>query len=414
MKSSKTQNSWCGPLVLLVAFTIAESRHASYNPRKVPGPSRTSFASVQPQDVAGPSKPVSVTCYSDAIEVVVQADLFDTGLLLEPEHLRLGSGPASSGRSCRASPTGERTFTIRADLLDCGTRLSSTGEMIIYSNMLVYSPEPSMEGLFRLDAAAIPVECHFDKKYPVDGISLHPTWVPLVSVISAHHYIDLHLRLMTDNWQFVRRSHTYFLGDPMHFEASAVVRKHKPLRVFVDHCVATDSPDPQALLRYNFIERGCLMDALLTNSSSHFLSRLEEHTLRFQLDAFRFHQGPSSQVYITCWLRAVPATSAISSYNRACSFVDNKWWSVDGKDQVCRSCDPLAVKEKKPNTETRLATKSEQNFAQNKPKQPTSFLWVRPKMSQSHKSQQSSSRLTKRGVDYEAEGIVQFGPLTVK
>ncbi|XP_054623937.1 zona pellucida sperm-binding protein 3-like [Dunckerocampus dactyliophorus] len=415
----KSRTCRCWSFVLLVVFTTTESQYASYEPPKAQGPSRTSFGfvqspfSIQKHNIQ--SKPVTVKCHSDAIEVVVQADLFDTGLLLDPEHLHLGLKPAIEGRSCRASQTSAGTLTILADLLDCGTRLSSTGDMLIYSNVLVYSPKPSSDGLIQLDGAAIPVECHFDKRYSVDGVSLQPSWVPSVSVASAHHHIAFHLRLMTDNWQFVRRSHTYYLGDLMHFEASAVVRKHKPLRVYVDHCVATDTPDPQATLRYDFIARnGCLTDAFLTNSSSHFLSRLEEHTLRFQLDAFRFHQGPSSQVYITCWLRAVPVTSAISSQNRACSFVGNRWRSVDGEDQVCRTCDHLAVKEETTIVgETEQSTNSKQNFALNKPKHLTSSLQVRPRMFPGHKSQLSSEPMT-REVDSKTERIVQLGPLTVK
>lgn len=39
----------------------------------------------------------------------------------------------------------------------------STKEKIIYSNVLVYSPEASSDGLLRLDGATIPVECHYEK-----------------------------------------------------------------------------------------------------------------------------------------------------------------------------------------------------------------------------------------------------------
>lgn len=39
----------------------------------------------------------------------------------------------------------------------------SSEDKIIYSTVLVYSPEPSDGGLLRLDGAAIPVECHYDK-----------------------------------------------------------------------------------------------------------------------------------------------------------------------------------------------------------------------------------------------------------
>ena len=60
--------------------------------------------------------------------------------------------------------------------------------------------------------------------------------------------------ISTDDWQFEKGSYSYFLGDPMHFEVSAIIAKHMPLRVYVDHCVATATPDAEAALRYDFIE----------------------------------------------------------------------------------------------------------------------------------------------------------------
>lgn len=58
----------------------------------------------------------------------------------------------------------------------------------------------------------------------------------------------------TGDWQSERESYTYFLADPINFEVSAIVENHVPLRVYVDHCVATATPDAEANLRYEFIE----------------------------------------------------------------------------------------------------------------------------------------------------------------
>lgn len=67
------------------------------------------------------------------------------------------------------------------------------------------------------------------------------------SVLTCH--------LFADDWQFERGSYTYFLGDPIRFEVSAIIGNHVPLRVFADRCVATATPDPEATLKYSFIER---------------------------------------------------------------------------------------------------------------------------------------------------------------
>lgn len=45
-----------------------------------------------------------------------------------------------------------------------GFTFQSTEEKLIYSARLSYSPEPSRVGaVLRQDAAAIPVECHYEK-----------------------------------------------------------------------------------------------------------------------------------------------------------------------------------------------------------------------------------------------------------
>lgn len=71
-------------------------------------------------------RPITVKCHPDSLEVVVQADLFETGIQIDGQHLRLGLGldPVSGSSSCTAVPSGEAEFTIRARLTDCGTKLS--------------------------------------------------------------------------------------------------------------------------------------------------------------------------------------------------------------------------------------------------------------------------------------------------
>ncbi|XP_056149893.1 uncharacterized protein LOC130124464 [Lampris incognitus] len=294
-------------------------------------------------------KSVVVVCHEDSMEVVVQADLFDTGIHVDGRFLHLGSPSEGMGGACGAFPSGEAQFTIHIHLGDCGTRLSSTVEKLIYSNVVIYTPEPSSDGVLRLDGASIPVECHYERRYAMDGIAVHPTWLPFSSIAQAKDQIDFNLQLMTDDWHFERGSPVYFLGDPIHLEVSLVMGHHMPLRVYVDHCVATATPNPDAALKYEFIkDNGCLVDAYLTRSRSRFLPRVHEHTLQFQLDAFRFYQEPSNVIYVACTVKAVSLMQAVDSPSRACSFIDNRWQSVDGDDEVCRTCgDPKRLGESK-------------------------------------------------------------------
>ncbi|KAJ3594866.1 hypothetical protein NHX12_004171 [Muraenolepis orangiensis] len=370
---------------------------------------------------------VAVKCHADSMEVVVQADLFDVGLLLEAAHLHLGS----KDTHCTALPSAEAELTIHVHLLDCGTQLTSTEETLVYSNVLFYSPEPSPDGLLRLEGVTVPVECRYKKRYSVEGgLAVQPNWIPFASAATAEDHLEFKLTLMTDDWQLERQSSTYFLGDPIHVEASIIMHDHMPLRIYVDHCVATVTPDADAALRYDFVERhGCLMDTFLTDSGSRYLPRVQENKLRFQLDAFRFYQEPTNLMYISCQLKAVAATLAVSSQNRACSFIHNRWQSVDGYDQACASCDvrqqfltETAVQKPPPTIPpSAVPWRNMEPLArpsgplQTQAKQaPANYFNFR---SPGHLAPPSSSGLKKRGSNSGADGewtkTTSFGPLVI-
>ncbi|TWW73945.1 Zona pellucida sperm-binding protein 3 [Takifugu flavidus] len=399
-------------VVILVCTRTENLRASDRGPNDPRVHSAASPGHVQPVSTDAKQSPVSdppdhpaavvVRCHADSMELLVQADLFNRGLQVDGRHLHLGPSPAAEGSACAATPSGEAGFTIWAPLMDCGMSRSSTEEKIVYSARLSYSPEPPRVGaVLRLDAAAIPVECHYEKKYSLSGVSLRPTWIPSVSVASAENRIGFDLQLMTANWDFRRRFYSYFLGDPLYFEVSARLLHHVPLRVYVDHCVATATPDVAAPVRYDFIEHsGCLADTFLTNSSSHFLPRLNENKLRFQIDAFRFYREPDNQIFVTCYVKAVPVPAAVSSENRACSLMENRWRSVDGHDQACTSC---GMSRRAALAWTNAPQHSSaQNGREHQP----------PRYSPGGAHQSQGSRLM-GGAQAEAGRTVQLGPITV-
>ena len=132
------------------------------------------------------------------------------------------------------------------------------------------------------------------------------------------------------------------------------------------------------------------------------------------------------QVYITCHVKAVPVALTVSSHNRACSLMENRystndavilewvccgvpWWShqfsasssrwrsVDGNDQACGSCDVSHRVEEPLSTETpqtTVGTEAWQPATQQESlvqSRPANFMRVRP-----GKFQQSSARLMKK------------------
>lgn len=58
----------------------------------------------------------------------------------------------------------------------------------------------------------------------------------------------------TDDWKFERPSNKYVLGDVINIQASVMEYKHIPLKVLVDHCVATAETETSSDLRYFFIK----------------------------------------------------------------------------------------------------------------------------------------------------------------
>uniref|UniRef100_A0A9J8CBJ0 Zona pellucida sperm-binding protein 3 n=1 Tax=Cyprinus carpio carpio TaxID=630221 RepID=A0A9J8CBJ0_CYPCA len=374
----------------------------------------------------GRQKTVSVYCHEEAIEVVMNADLFASGFPVYAEELWLGSPSLPnkvSAASCGAVQTGKSQLTILAYFRDCGTKLHVTGDSLVYSNVVVYSPLPSPDGVLRQEGAVIPVECHYRRRYSVDSAAVAPTWIPFVSTASATDYLDFSLRLMNDDWQFERGSNVYFLGDVIHLQASVTLANHFPLLLFIDWCVATPTYEVvPSDIKYSFVDNhGCLLDSRSSYSRSKFLQRSQGNKLNLQLDAFRFYKLTSNLVFITCNLKAIPAAYPVNSQNRACSSIDGRWQSVDGGDEVCNGCEPSrqAAAEPQPIQPSgiTLAPPLKQPYLAQKPKL-ADFYHVRPGQSLEPfkaliNSRQYAGGVSKRGTDSNKDWskIASIGPL---
>ncbi|KAK2901323.1 hypothetical protein QQF64_014473 [Cirrhinus molitorella] len=372
-------------------------------------------------------KTVSVYCHEEAIEVVMNTDLFASGIPVYAEELWLGSESLInkvSAASCGAVHTGESELTIFAYFKDCGTKFSVTGDSLVYSNIIVYSPRPSPDGVLHQEGAVIPVQCQYRRWYNVDSAAVAPTWIPFVSTASVTDYLDFSLRLMNDNWEYERGSNVYFLGNVINLQASVTLANHFPLLLFIDWCVATPTYGVEASdIKYSFVDfRGCLADSRSLYSRSKFLPRSQGNKLNLQLDAFRFYKLTSNLVFITCYLKAIPAAYSVSSQNRACSFIDKRWQSADGNDEVCNTCEPSkqAAAEPEPIQPFRitLAPPVKQSYLAPKPG-PADFFHVRPGQSIEpfktliHSRQYAYGGVSKRGTDSNKDWskIATLGPL---
>ncbi|XP_067294054.1 zona pellucida sperm-binding protein 3-like [Pseudorasbora parva] len=332
-------------------------------------------------------KTVAVICHENYMEIAIKDDLFDVGLPVDASELRLGAD-SQFIPSCKVTAFSNNEYIISAELTDCGTQHWITDDSLIYTNLLIFTPQPSPDGVVRLEQAVVPIECYYSRRYDVTSNPITPTWIPYISKQSAVEDLQFSLKLMTSDWHSERASAVYFLGDIINMEASVRLGHHNNLRIYLESCVATVTPDNNSVPRYTFIENhGCLMDGPITGSRSRFLPRIQNDKLQLQLDAFKFHQAARPEMYITCNLQVYPVMDAVNPFHKACSFIDGSWKSADGGDWACYSCQ--GTKEYAPSFQSTLqsgpppAPRPDQNSSQ----KPNKF---QPRIQESSESHFSS------------------------
>ncbi|XP_068129453.1 zona pellucida sperm-binding protein 3-like [Hyperolius riggenbachi] len=176
----------------------------------------------------------------------------------------------------------------------------------------------------------------------VSSDAIKPTWSPFSTTVSSEERMSFSLNLMSDDWNSQRNSITFQLGDVINIEASVDTQNHIDLFLYVDSCVATLSQDPTSSPNYNIIAaNGCLMDGMQDDASSAFrYPRITPDKLQFSVDAFKFLNVDQSMIFITCYLRGVPAEKVPDSMNKACSYSKStsSWTPLEGSNAICQCC----------------------------------------------------------------------------
>uniref|UniRef100_A0A4W4ESQ1 Zona pellucida sperm-binding protein 3 n=1 Tax=Electrophorus electricus TaxID=8005 RepID=A0A4W4ESQ1_ELEEL len=276
-----------------------------------------------PQPAAAES--IAAECGENEVYVEVKRDLFGTGELINPADLTLG-GCAVTGEDSAA-----QVLIFQLALQACNSTTIMTQDELVYVFLLRYVPVTlAHTPVVRTVGAVTHIECHYPRRHNVSSNALMPAWIPYASTQVAEEQLVFSLRLMADDWQSERVSNQYFLNDVINVEASVIQFYHVPLRVYVDSCVATVVPDVNAVPRYAFIEEyGCLIDAKLTGSQSHFLPQTEADRLRFHLEAFKFQQDNSGLVGdLVCNCSVSPSYGD----NRVCGCCDTTCGFWEGRD----------------------------------------------------------------------------------
>ncbi|XP_072201667.1 zona pellucida sperm-binding protein 3-like [Excalfactoria chinensis] len=303
-------------------------------------PSPWAWVDMSQLQAASPWNPVSVRCQEAQMVVMVHRDLFGTGRLVRAADLTLGKAACPA----TAQNAADNVVTFTAGLHECGSTLRVTPEALIYSTSLNYSPFRAGNPIvIRTSPAVVPIECHYPRRNNVSSHAIQPTWAPFHSTLSSEQRLLFSLHLMNDDWSTERASAVFQLGEILHVQASVSVGNHAPLRLFVDSCVATPSPDRGSSPQYAFIDfNGCMVDGRLDDATSTFISpRPRLDVLQFAVDVFKFVGDSSSLLYITCHLKVSPASQPPDPQNKACSFhkPSGLWAPMEGTRAVCSCCE---------------------------------------------------------------------------
>ncbi|XP_072496373.1 zona pellucida sperm-binding protein 3 [Notamacropus eugenii] len=283
-------------------------------------------------------QPVQVQCLESQMVVSVQRDLFGTGKLVKAVDLSLGP------EGCRPATLQEdaQVVTFEVGLHECGSVVQVTPDGLIYRTSLFYHPRPVGNfTILRTNQVEVPIECHYPRWGNVSSRDIQPTWVPFRSTIASEQKLGFSLRLMNDDWSAESTSAQFQLGDKAHLQAEVHTGSHVALRLFVDRCVATLSPDKNSEPRHGIIDHhGCLVDGLSDSSSAFQAPRPKPDTLQFTVDVFHFVNDSRKLIYITCLLRVTATDQAPDQINKACSFNKsiNSWFPVEGPPDICRCC----------------------------------------------------------------------------
>ncbi|XP_072420907.1 zona pellucida sperm-binding protein 3-like [Chiloscyllium punctatum] len=288
-----------------------------------------------------PLQTVMVQCGEHNLLVRAQLDLFGTRHLIKAADLILGTA------GCQPTRVFPENQTVLFDygLHECGSRLQMTEDFLVYTTHLTHVPNYPGSVIVRTNGAVVPIECRYLRKGNVSSDLIRPTWIPFSSTRSGEGHLSFSLRLMNGDWLTERTSTVYSLGDLIHIEASVSLANHVPLKLYIDRCVATLSPDKDSTPRYSIIDYNgyCLLDSKAEDSFSTFPSPRdgrEPDKLRFDLDAFRFYGDERSLMFITCHLR-VAAVDQGDSRNKACTFqkLQNIWTPLEESDSdICACC----------------------------------------------------------------------------
>ncbi|XP_041084604.1 zona pellucida sperm-binding protein 3-like [Polyodon spathula] len=219
---------------------------------------------------------------------------------------------------------------------------------LVYKNVLKYVPSVHNSTIRRSMPFTVPLQCRYYRYHHVYKHGIRPLWRNQTRFKSLQSPNSFALRIINGDWVPDHMMNTFYLGQPIHFEATTNLTI-PGTKLFIHSCYATASPALNSTPRYTVIENyGCMVDSKYETCSSHFVPPRTKNTINFFVDAFQFNAlSPMVNKYYMHCTMVVTSNSMITQSAKSCHYDKSmrRWVELEGNHRVCSCCDSVCINE---------------------------------------------------------------------
>ncbi|XP_015761412.1 PREDICTED: uromodulin-like [Acropora digitifera] len=262
---------------------------------------------------------VQVDCEPNHMKIVLPKKLIHN---LAHEHLSL-LDPA-----CKARGNASH-YILSTNVTGCGTRSHEYKNFIVYTNMVIESPDDGTDVITHVgkNEIKVPFSCYYNDLEIVHAVGFQPTAEKIHVYVQGRGRYALSLDIFKDrtfgDGPNVRASQPKFteadfpisvqLRERVHVQASLDTRE-TDLKIFLSNCCSTPTQDHEATIKFRhpLIVEGCPRDP-----SVKFHPSSDPTKVRFSFEAFKF-LGDHDYVFVHCRVHVCDINDTNSRCAKGC------------------------------------------------------------------------------------------------
>ncbi|XP_041096657.1 zona pellucida sperm-binding protein 3-like [Polyodon spathula] len=206
---------------------------------------------------------------------------------------------------------------------------------LVYKNILRFVPSAQNGTIRRFVPFTVPIQCNYYRYHHVYRQGIRPFWRNRALLKNLKTPYGFSLRTVNGDWVPDHMMNTFYLGQPIHFQATANLSV-PGMKLFIRSCYATASPASNSTPRYTVIENyGCMVNSKYETCSSRFVPPRTNDTINFIVDAFQFNAlSPLvNKYYMHCTM--VVTSSMGTQSTKSCHYDENmKRWVPFKNDHI--------------------------------------------------------------------------------